>query len=242
MVRARRMTTPGWRPNVLVYGLGLALVCAWPAGRAVADGLHAEPDVVTHLRTVRDPQAFAQTLQAPAIYGHLPLTRREAVVEEVLAHAHTMAGAQAQATAHTLCDEAERAGFDPLLFVAQIEVESGFNHLALSRVGAEGLMQLMPGTAEFLAARGQLAWPDNHTFNPQLNVTLGVRYMAELRRMFDGNLDAALTAYNRGPAATRQCLARHRFRLPAGVRATYADRVLGQYRALHRRYGHLPAA
>lgn len=160
-------------------------------------------------------------------------------MEQMLAHARSLDGAQATATAERLNDEAERVGLDPLLFVALIEVESSFRHLALSRVGAEGLMQLMPETAAFLAARGRIARDERHSFDPLLNVTLGVQYMAELSRLFDGQLDQALTAYNRGPAATRACL-RGRGALPAEVRAAYSDRILAQYRALQRHYANLP--
>lgn len=223
------------------YRLAAALLLFASVGLGPARSDAARQGVRSTLGAACDPVAYAQSLRAPRINGHVPLTRREAVAEQMLAHAHTLAPAQATATAQRLCDEAEREGFDPLLFVAQIEVESGFRHLALSHVGAEGLMQLMPGTAEFLAARGRLGWPDNHTFDPVLNVTLGVRYMAELRRMFDGHIDQALTAYNRGPAATRACL-RGRHGLPAGVRAAYAERVLAHYCALHRHYGGLPRA
>lgn len=221
--------------------LAAALVLVASVGLGPARSGAARDGVRSTLGTARDPLAYAQALRTPSVNGHVPLTRREAVVEQMLAHAHTLAPAQAAATAQRLCDEAEREGFDPLLFVAQIGVESGFRHLALSHVGAEGLMQLMPGTAEFLAARGRLDWSDNHTFDPVLNVTLGVRYMAELRRMFHGHMDQALTAYNRGPAATRDCL-RGRQALPAGVRAAYAERVLAQYRNLHRHYAGLPRA
>lgn len=218
-----------------------ALLLVGAVGFSPARSVAAHDGVRSTLGAAPDPWAFAQDLRDPAIDGHVPLTRREAVAEQILAHAHTLAPAQAAATAQRLCEEAEREGFDPLFFVAQIEVESGFRHLAVSRVGAEGLMQLMPGTAEFLAARGRLDWPDNHSFDPVLNVTLGVRYMAELRRMFHGHLDEALTAYNRGPAATRDCM-RGRKILPPGVRAAYAGRVLAHYRALHRHYGELPHA
>ena len=56
-------------------------------------------------------------------------------------------------TAQALCEEADELGYDPLMFLALIHVESNYNHLAISYVGAEGLMQLMPPTAEWTAER-----------------------------------------------------------------------------------------
>lgn len=227
------------RARRLVVGLALMAVCG-TAARAVADNVVASRHgAVLGLSTPRDPDVFlndiAPVLPPPVVL----LTREDAVAQEILTNSPTMSEAQALRTAQALCDEARQLGYDPLLFLAVIHIESYYNHLAISPVGAEGLMQLMPGTAEFMAERGKMPWPDNHTFDPVLNVRLGVRYLVELHREFSMNMEAALTAYNRGPHATHYILQQHGA-LPAPVRDFYATKVLDRYQSLKAAYGHLP--
>jgi len=92
-------------------------------------------------------------------------------------------------------EHAFRTELDPRLVQAVIQVESGYNPRALSRKGAVGLMQLMPGTAR------DLSIPD--PWDPEQNVRGGTTY---LRRMIDrfGELELALAAYNAGPEAVVQ--------------------------------------
>ncbi|MEM6734223.1 MAG: lytic transglycosylase domain-containing protein, partial [Myxococcota bacterium] len=116
--------------------------------------------------------------------------------------------------------------------------ESYFDHLAVSPVGAEGLMQLMPATAEWMAERVDVEWPDGNSFDPEVNVTLGIRYFGFLYSRFH-RFDHALTAYNRGPAATRYILGTHG-RLPHEIHDFYAGKVLDRYRSLLYRYGEVP--
>jgi hypothetical protein len=123
---------------------------------------------------------------------------------------------------------ADRYGVEYALVKAVIKAESGFNHLAVSPKGAQGLMQLMPDTAA--AVRVQ------DVFMPQDNIEGGVKYLRRLLDRYDGNLALAVAAYNAGPmrvdevggipdiAETREYLARVlRYRLgylreSAGVR------------------------
>ncbi|MBE0616533.1 MAG: lytic transglycosylase domain-containing protein [Proteobacteria bacterium] len=92
--------------------------------------------------------------------------------------------------------EAERYGLDPRLVRAVIYVESGEDPRAVSPKGAQGLMQLMPGTAEELGV--------GNAFRPRENIQGGVGYLATLLQRFAGSLELALAAYNAGPGAVQK--------------------------------------
>ena len=88
---------------------------------------------------------------------------------------------------------AREHGVDESIVRAIIHAESAFNPNALSRVGAQGLMQLMPGTAREVGV--------SDAFDPVQNIGGGVRYLAMLLKRFNGNLTLAAAGYNAGPGA-----------------------------------------
>ena len=87
-------------------------------------------------------------------------------------------------------------GVDSAWLHAVIHAESAFNPLAISAKGAQGLMQLMPGTA------GDLGVTD--AFDAVQNIRGGARYLAELLKDFNGDSQLATAAYNAGPAAVQK--------------------------------------
>jgi hypothetical protein len=112
----------------------------------------------------------------------------------------------------------KRYKVDPHLIRAVIKAESGFNRLAVSSRGAQGLMQLMPETARELNV--------SDPFNPDQNIDGGTRYLRYLLKTFNGDLTLALAAYNAGPSLVRKI--QRVPRIPETVE--YVKRVLRYYR------------
>jgi len=99
-----------------------------------------------------------------------------------------------------IAEESARAGYDPLLILAIIDVESEFEEDAVSPRGARGLMQIKPSTLHFLAQKEGLRLTRAEvSADAALCVRLGVRYLRSLHDRFE-DLDLALMAYNAGPA------------------------------------------
>jgi TPR repeat protein len=91
---------------------------------------------------------------------------------------------------------AQAYGIDPQLVMAVIQAESGFNAAALSGKNAQGLMQLIPETAERFGVKD--------SWNPIQNIKGGTAYLHWLMRHFEGKVDLVLAAYNAGEAAVER--------------------------------------
>lgn len=134
-------------------------------------------------------------------------------------------------------------GLDPPLVAAVIDNESGFDPRKRSPDGAVGLMQVMPETGRLAArALGIEDYDDADLWDPDVNVRVGCWYLGTLLERFDGDLVAALAAYNAGPArieAWRQTVRwrerRGIERIPVMETRSYVLLVLREYEAYRRR-------
>jgi hypothetical protein len=115
---------------------------------------------------------------------------------------------------------ADKFKLDSALIKAIIKAESNFNHKAVSPVGAQGLMQLMPKTASSLRV--------DDSFHPEKNIEGGARYLRYLLNTYRGDLNLALAAYNAGEKA----VAKYNYNIPP-YRETqnYVRRVQSFYRS-----------
>ncbi|HKD22881.1 MAG TPA: lytic transglycosylase domain-containing protein, partial [Rhizomicrobium sp.] len=133
---------------------------------------------------------------------------------------------------------------DPSLILAFTRAESRFRPDAVSNVGARGLMQIMPGTAQLVDG----AKPSEKRLeDPSYNLDLGQRYLTELLGQLDGNLIALAASYNAGPGALTRWMGAHSGAMndpllfiesiPVGQTREYVKRVLTYYWMYSRRSG-----
>jgi len=121
---------------------------------------------------------------------------------------------------------------EPALVIAVAAAESAFNTQAVSRKGALGLMQVMPATAERYGVPARAsAQGSASVMEPRLNAELGSRYLADLLRLFGGDKELAVAAYNAGEGA----VLKYGRRIPPYPETQqYVERVMRFYRTLVR--------
>jgi soluble lytic murein transglycosylase len=141
------------------------------------------PGAIQAARKVLDAAGLndAQTLAAPAYFNHIRFGPHFADI---------------------LVPQAARFSLHPLLLFALVRQESLFGVSAASAANAHGLMQLIPSTAEAVAADlGMEGLTLADLYRPVINVQLGAAYLAQQRDAFGGDLFMALAAYNGGPGS-----------------------------------------
>lgn len=205
-----------WRYQLAVLGVAAAgLSCQhWvPASAPAAPGagpIASEPvfapPVVVDVESEPDPETRA--------------------IARELARRHTGLGAQEiLPLAHRIVTEARRHELEPALVMAVIEVESSGYHMAVSSVGALGLMQLLPSTAEEVARDFGIPWNGPDTlFDPYTNVRLGTAYLRVLADRYRGDVSMALAAYNWGPGRIDR-----RLRRGVAMPERYVSKVMTAY-------------
>lgn len=156
-----------------------------------------------------------------------PEPRRDVVrqVEEIV-RKHGKAFDDSRALARTIVSASNRNGIDPILVAALIKSESAFDKRAVSYKGAQGLMQLMPKTADWVAKT--LGLRRRPLTDASYNVQVGIEYLKYLEGEYEGNLLFALIAYNWGPGHVRSATSGSR-RVPREC-MKYALTILRDYR------------
>ena len=194
-----------------VAGLGVALHQSAPVSpptdvpepatpQASASVVVTPPVLAHHAPTSVDPAITSQAPD-PSLEGPEDDTDELKPILDRFAARHTGLSPREQArVARVIIEEARAHGLSADLVMGVIEVESAGYHLAESQVGALGLMQLMPATAEEIAQARGIPWKGRETlFDPVVNVRLGTSYLRKLADRYSGDVDIALAAYNWGP-------------------------------------------
>ena len=215
-----------------------------------------DDDVPRHL-----PESPLSNLPTPVRFGALALALILLIVGSVsitrtyLAHQEERRRLEAEAAeraqhplyyADTITAYADAQELDPALVAAVILCESSYNPKAESRLGARGLMQLMPDTAEWVAHKLGEDGADysiDNLYDPQTNIRFGTWYLGYLSRRFNGDATKIVCAYHAGQGNVDSWLKNPQYSsdgvtldvIPTQDTATYASRVL-RARDIYRKY------
>ena len=187
----------------------LVLLAATPL---VAQGdiyIYQEKDGTTWFT---DHKALPKDFQFIRTYGRPTATKScKGVTTEIMSN-------RAKPHANWIEHYSQLYELDHLLVRSVIEVESCFDAYAVSRVGARGLMQLMPATANELGV--------NEPFNARQNIRGGTSYLRKMLNRFNDDIELALAAYNAGPGAVEK----YKGIPPYRETKSYVKRILSKYK------------
>ncbi len=183
--------------KVLQLGLLLALVPSWSVAAEIANLNNGFS--ILHERRETLGATTRLYIGADASGGYVDVATADITSFETAPPepvASNLAAAPGQDLAAIIASASDSSKIDADFIASVIRAESGNNPRALSRKGAQGLMQLMPQTASDLGV--------NNTFDPVENVNGGVRYLRDLLLKYNGDAVKALAAYNAGPQRVQQ--------------------------------------
>lgn len=203
--RSRELITK-YRQPIIGLGLAGAAVPLVNAGRAAEQAGEedtassaAAPDVAAALAAARAAGEDTEEQLASRIADSRATDRRAGHIQGAVQQFGI-----SDELAADIYDIAEQENIDPDVAYGLVRTESTFNERAVSHVGARGLTQVMPRTARGIIP----GMSTDQLFDRKTNLRLGFRYLDQLLQKYRGNMDLALTAYNRGPGTVDKVLKR----------------------------------
>jgi soluble lytic murein transglycosylase-like protein len=202
------------------------LLLALPAAAAAAPRVAADGSLVleakdSHSRTnsgdtLYDLQTLGTEVQAYIFHNRTRVWSPNYIMQTRKSAWKPLSNPQLESLIHKY---SRYYGVDPSLIRAVMRHESGFNTQAVSPKGAQGLMQLMPGTAALMGVK--------NPFDPEQNIAGGVGYLRHCLDRFGNNVPLAVAAYNAGPEA----VARYCSIPPYSETQAFVQNVMGSYGA-----------
>lgn len=134
-------------------------------------------------------------------------------------------------------ENAVEQGLEPAYVAAVILAESSYNPNAVSSVNAQGLMQIMPDTGEWISGKFDEEYVEGCLFSPETNIKYGCWYLGYLMRRYDGDMRCSSAAYHSGQGKVDQWLSDPAYSadgktlsvIPGSNADTYVNRVLEYY-------------
>lgn len=189
-----------------LLGAAILMLASAPARSEEIGG--GEPPRLAQTTTVDDSSATTPEIK--------PADRQKmASLSRHIQHKYRIPAYKANQIVQEAIDNGRRHGLDPELILALIAVESTFKERAVSRVGARGLMQVMPGSHRRKVSE---IGGSHALFDPVKNIHVGSRILVKYLDAHSGNLRRALLSYNGS----------------LGTRSSFPDRVMRVYRDLRR--------
>ena len=180
---------------ILAAALIVSSIGGWARGAAAGD----QPAPVTAPALLGELRVLRQALdakQGELDVARLQLDRANAII------AYSTRYQVAADLAAAIYDVSLSEQLTPNLAFPLVKIESRFDARATSRAGAVGLTQILPSTARLYEPGLTL----EQLYDRDTNLRLGFRYLRDLLERYDGNLERALLAYNRGPARVEELL------------------------------------
>lgn len=197
--------------------LSLALACVAVSAHAQNGEIHIYRDA-TGARLYTDKKINFKVEKGGVDYAYIGKYGRPTAV--LSCAGFTAAGLEARGSQYQyhIDEYAKQFAVDAALVKAVMRVESCFDSAAVSRVGAQGLMQLMPDRAMRLGV--------TDSFSPAQNIRGGTQFLSNLLKRFDNNIEYALAAYNAGPLTVE----RYKGIPPYKETRAYVKRVMTHYK------------
>ncbi len=196
------------------------------SGFAVAMAACIATPALADIYSFRDEKGVVHFTNIKGLDPRFKLIRKEGALNPVSytpTAPYTPTADELQRYAAIVKTASQTYGVEASLVHAVISAESNYNANAVSRTGAQGIMQLMPDTAKRYGVR--------NSYDPIENIHAGTKYLRDLLAMFKGRMDLALAAYNAGENA----VIRSNGIPPYAETRSYVPRVLGYYRDFQKR-------